>query len=260
MSTLPRARARARLHELYHGRTTAAVRFQSAWLIFDVLLIGFFVVAPFLERGGAYLIFDYAIAFVLAVDLAARAWSYGNIRAWLKRPIVWIDFLVLISLIIPAYAANLGFLRIMRAYSLIHGKALWRVLAGGKWQNSDVSESAKALANLVVFIFMMAALVHTAFAARVPELASFMDSLYFTVTALTTTGFGDVVLPGFWGRALSIVIMIGGVSLFFRLIQVLMRPHKVNQPCPTCGLQRHEEDAVHCKACGRLLHILHKND
>jgi voltage-gated potassium channel len=25
--------------------------------------------------------------------------------------------------------------------------------------------------------------------------------------------------------------------------------------CPTCGLQRHEPDAVHCKACGMILNI-----
>lgn len=253
-------RTRARLRELYHGRTPSAVRFQSAWLIFDVLLIGFFAVSPFLERGSSYFAFDYAIAIVLAGDLAARAWSYGDVWAWLRRPIVWADILVLTSLIVPEYAANLGFLRILRAYSLIHGRALWRVLGGGKWMDTQTADSVKAMANLVVFIFMMAALVHTAFAGRVAELASFMDSLYFTVTALTTTGFGDVVLPGFWGRTLSIAIMIGGVSLFFRLIQVVMRPSKVRYPCPTCGLQRHEEDAVHCKACGTPLRIEHKND
>jgi voltage-gated potassium channel len=252
--------ARAQLRELYHGSSPAAVRFQFAWLIFDVLLIAFFAVSPFLERGEAYFAFDYAIAFALAADLAARAWSYGDLRAWLRRPIVWADFLVLISLIVPAYAANLGFLRILRAYSMINGRAFWRVVGGGRWMNTETSESVKAVANLIVFIFMMTALVHTSFAARVPSLGSFMDSLYFTVTALTTTGFGDVVLPGVWGRTLSILIMIGGVSLFFRLIQVVMRPYKVRHPCPTCGLQRHEHDAVHCKACGTPLRIVHKND
>lgn len=177
-----------------------------------------------------------------------------------KRPIVWIDLIVLVSLIVPTYAANLGFLRILRAYSLIHGKAFWRVIGNGKWADTQMAETVKAITNLVVFIFMMAALVHTAFAARVPELSSYMDLLYFTVTALTTTGFGDVVLPGFWGRGLSVIIMIGGVSLFFRLIQVAMRSGKVVHSCPTCGLLRHEPDAVHCKACGTSLRIEHDND
>lgn len=87
-----------------------------------------------------------------------------------------------------------------------------------------------------------------------------MDSLYFTVTTLTTTGYGDIVLPGAGGRLLSIVIMIGGVSLFFRLVQVTMRTPKVRFDCKSCGLQRHEADAVHCKACGAPLRISHDND
>jgi voltage-gated potassium channel len=87
-----------------------------------------------------------------------------------------------------------------------------------------------------------------------------MDSLYFTATSLTTTGYGDIVLPGFWGRAISVLIMIGGVTLFFRLVHVAMRTPKIRYPCPSCGLQRHEPDAAHCKACGEPLAIRYDND
>jgi voltage-gated potassium channel len=45
------------------------------------------------------------------------------------------------------------------------------------------------------------------------------------------------------------------VTLFLRLAQALFRPHKVRFTCPACGLSRHDQDAVHCKACGRLLNI-----
>jgi len=82
-----------------------------------------------------------------------------------------------------------------------------------------------------------------------------VDALYFTITSLTTTGYGDIILPGTWGRLLSIAVMLGGVGLFFRLIQSLNVSHKVLHPCPTCGLQRHDPDAVHCKACGQTLCI-----
>ncbi|MEZ5959033.1 MAG: ion channel [Hyphomonadaceae bacterium] len=252
--------SRARLNELYFGDTRSAVRFQALWLIFDILIIGFFVASPFIAHGVGYLIADYLIALVLGLDLAARAWAFGDFRSWIKRPLVWADFAVFASFVVPTYAANLGFLRVLRAFSLIHGVAFWRVLAGGRWQNTSFSDTVKAGANLGVFVFMMASLVHTGFAARVPALTSYIDSLYFTVTALTTTGFGDIVLPGPWGRGLSILIMIGGVSLFFRLVQVAMRPNKVRFPCEACGLQRHEPDAVHCKACGALLRIEHDND
>ena len=79
-----------------------------------------------------------------------------------------------------------------------------------------------------------------------PAIANYIDALYFTVTTLTTTGFGDITLQGSLGRLISIVIMIFGVTLFLRLLQALVRPHKVRYPCPTCGLQRYEADAVLC--------------
>lgn len=251
---------RAFIRELYYGHSQKAVRFQTLWISFDVLIIAFFAVAPFISHGPVFYAIDYLIALVLLVDIVLRGWAFGDLKRWLRRPLVWADFAVLASLIVPYYAANLGFMRILRAYSLIHGVALWRVLGGGRWQDTQISESVKAGTNLGVFIFLMAGLVHSSFAARIPAIGSYMDSLYFTITTLTTTGFGDIVLPGFWGRLLSIIIMIGGVSLFFRLVQVTMRPHKVRHSCRTCGLLRHEPDAVHCKACGAALRIVHNND
>ena len=62
-------------------------------------------------------------------------------------------------------------------------------------------------------------------------------------------------LPGAWGRLLSIVVMLTGITLFLRLAQTLFKPHKVRFECETCGLAKHDPDAVHCKACGRVLCI-----
>jgi voltage-gated potassium channel len=49
--------------------------------------------------------------------------------------------------------------------------------------------------------------------------------------------------------------MIFGVSLFIRLVQVMLRPPKVLFECPDCALTQHDADAVHCKHCGRVLAI-----
>lgn len=259
-STAPESSLRRRLHELYFGASPRAVRFQAVMLVLDLVLIVFFIMSPFLERGTTFLLIDYCIAAVLALDLAARGWSYGDLRRWALRPLVWADLAVLLSLLVPVYAANLGFLRILRAYSLVHGRAFWRVVGGGRWMDTDIQETTRAITNLLVFVFMMTGLVHIGFAARVPDIRSYWDSLYFTVTTLTTTGYGDITLPGVGGRILSIIIMIGGVSLFFRLVQVTIRRPKVRYECRSCGLMRHDVDAVHCKACGTPLKIRHEND
>lgn len=70
---------------------------------------------------------------------------------------------------------------------------------------------------------------------------------------LTTTGFGDITLSGTAGRLLSILMMIVGVSLFLRMVQVLFRPTRVLQRCSSCGLSEYESDEVHRKRCGTLL-------
>ena len=75
------------------------------------------------------------------------------------------------------------------------------------------------------------------------------------MATVTTTGFGDITLPGTFGKLTSIVTMIVGISLFVRLAQAVVRPYKVTFPCPECGLNRHDTDAVHCKACGHVLNI-----
>jgi voltage-gated potassium channel len=121
-------------------------------------------------------------------------------------------------------------------------------------------EVIQALINLLLFLFVVTAIVYIAQHKRNPEINDYLDALYFTVTTLTTTGFGDVTLVGDDGRILAILIMVLGVGLFLRLVQTCLRPAKINHRCPDCGLLRHEPDAVHCKHCGRVLAIDSEGD
>ena len=61
-------------------------------------------------------------------------------------------------------------------------------------------------------------------------------------------------------KAHAIAPMIIGITLFVRLAQALIRPTKVLFPCPRCALQRHDPDAVYCKACGEILAIPDEGD
>lgn len=247
-------RIRARLRALYHGSSPVAVRFRLAVLIVDLVIIGFFIAAPLLRGEGLiYYIIDYVIAAVLAADLAARAAAHSSIRDWLKKPIVWVDLFILATLLFPVFF-NLGFLRVVRLWTLIHSEFFWRTV-GRRYDDTRIEDSTKALVSLITFVFVATGFVYTSFMGRHDGITGYLDALYFTVTSLTTTGYGDIVLPGDWGRIVSILIMLGGVTLFVRLGQTLLKPHKVRFPCDRCGLRVHDPDAVHCKACGNILCI-----
>ena len=247
-------RLRARLRYLYHGSQPAAVKFRLTVIVIDLAIIGFFLAAPILKNmGWAFYALDYFIAAILALDLAARAYAYANIKDWLKRPIVWVDLFVLATLLFPAWLFNLGFLRMLRLWTLLNSDFFWRTV-GHKYDDTRVEAIVRALSGLVTFVFVVTGFVYATFLGH-DGIAGYVDALYFTVATLTTTGFGDITLPGVWGRVISIVTMLTGITLFVRLAQALFRPYKIRFTCPTCGLRRHDVDAVHCKACGELLNI-----
>jgi len=121
--------------------------------------------------------------------------------------------------------------------------------------STQPERSFERTVNLGVFIFIVTSVVFVTQHAFNPKISNYVDALYFTITTLTTTGFGDITLEGPGGRVLAIVIMFVGVGLFLRLLQAVFRPNKVRFDCPDCGLLVHDVDAVHCKHCGRVLHI-----
>lgn len=247
-------RLRAHLRELYHGQSTTAVRFRYAVIVVDLVLIGFFIAAPTIRATPFFLTIDYLVAFILALDLAARGLAWGSLRSWVRRPIVWVDFFVLLTLLAPQWLFTLAFLRVLRLWTLFHSDFFWETV-GRRFNKTRVEDGIKAGATLATFIFIVTGFVYTSFAGQHVGVDSYLAALYFTVATLTTTGFGDIVLPGAWGMIISIVTMITGITLFVRLAQSLFRPHKVHFDCPRCGLARHEPDAVHCKACGLLINI-----
>jgi voltage-gated potassium channel len=245
---------RALCRALYHGHSVAAVRFRTAWIVFDLAVIAFFIATPLLRDNAWFLTIDYALAAILSVDLIARAIACNRMTAFFKRPIVWVDLLVLSTLLFPGWGYSLAFLRALRIWTLFNSEVFWDTV-GRRWDDTRVEEIVRALASLVTFLFVVTGFVYTGFVGRTEGLNTYIDALYFTVTSLTTTGYGDILLPGTEGRLVSIVTMLVGITLFVRLAQALLVSHKVRHPCPTCGLVRHDPDAVHCKACGTLLCI-----
>ena len=243
------------VRELYEHNTQRAHTFRYALLVFDVVTILFVIATSFLPRGTTVEILDGVIGSIILADFVARmALSRKRLKSLLHIGTL-ADVVAIVSFLAPVAGEGLGFLRIFRTLRLLY---TYQVLARLKADFALVSRHADVLVaviNLGVFIFVMTGLVYETQYRSNPDIANYADALYFTVTALTTTGFGDITLPGTTGRLISVAIMIVGVTLFLRLAQVLLRPEKVTYECPTCGLTRHDPDAVHCKHCGETLHI-----
>lgn len=246
-------RLRRHLRSLYFGSHPGAIRFQIGMALLDIAIIGFFIASPHIGRGNVFLFIDYSIALLIAFELAARALIAPNLRYWLGRGMTWVDVVILATLLFPTLLSSFAFLRFLRVWALGQSKLLKLLLLRAGY--GRVEDVVQACVNLLTFLFLVTGFVYTTFYGREPKIGNFIDALYFTVATVTTTGFGDVTLPGTLGKITSIVTMIFGISLFVRLAQAVVRPYKVVHPCPQCALQRHDTDAVHCKACGHILNI-----
>lgn len=221
--------------------------------VIDIAIIIFFLTAPYFSGGRTYLIVDYTIAALIAFELGARALIASDLKRWLIKPMTWVDTAILATLLFPATFSNFAFLRAFRIWSLSQSKVFTLLIK--RWGCGEWEDVIRAVINFVTFLFLVTGFVYTSFFYKDTGIDGFVDALYFTVATITTTGFGDITLPGTLGKLTSIVTMIFGISLFVRLAQAIVRPHKVQFPCPQCGLQRHDQDAVHCKACGNILNI-----
>jgi len=246
---------RERLHHLYYGTAADACRFRYGVLAFDLATIAFVIGSSFIPRSAWIEALDVVIGVVLVTEFAARVGASRKPWREALRPASLADAVAIVSFLAPLAGEGFGFLRVLRTLRLLHSYRMLGMLRRDFAFFRRHEEAFLAALHLGVFVFVMTALVYETQHLHNPQIAHYADALYFTVTALTTTGFGDITLPGTAGRLISVVIMIAGVTLFLRLAQALFRPSKVRFTCPSCGLQRHEPDAVHCKACGTLLNI-----
>lgn len=249
---------RLAVQRIERGRDRNALRWQALLAFIDLSILVFFIMGPYLRSGPSYLIIDYMIAAWVGAELAARALAAPSLRAFFRKPMTWIDIVVLATLLFPDALFNFAFLRVMRIWSIGKSPLLREGLRRYGWLHFH--EVVRAVLNFLVFLFLVTGFVYTTFFYAREGGEGFVDALYFTVATITTTGFGDITLPGTLGKLTSVVTMIVGISLFVRLAQTIVRPYKVHFPCPQCGLQRHDADAVHCKACGHLLKIPDEGD
>jgi voltage-gated potassium channel len=240
---------------LYHGDSQQALRFRFALLIFDLATILFFIVSSMFEPNVIIYIIDYVIAFIMMLDFFARGSLATNRKKWFFSFNTLLDMTVIISLLASMFTDNLSFLRIIRTLRLLRSYHVLRDLRNhSRWFRAN-QETIESVFNLFVFTFFTTACVFVIEHGVNDQINHYLDALYFTITTLTTTGFGDITMKDPMGRLLSIIIMVVGVSLFLRLVQTIFRPTKVNFTCPDCGLLHHDQDAVHCKHCGRVLNI-----
>lgn len=248
-------RLQQKIDHLYNGSSKRARNFRWSLLAFDGITIFYFIIASFFHHVDDLHIVEEAIGIVYLFEFSARLFISETRWRDIFHPVGMADLIVIASLLAPSLAENFSFLRVVRSLRLLRS---YHMLKNLRQQSNFVrlhEDVIFSVVNLLIFIFIITAIVYVTQVSINPAIKDYVDALYFTIATLTTTGFGDITLMGTSGHILAVLIMIFGISLFLRLIQTIFRPGKIRYECPDCGLNRHDNDAVHCKHCGKILHI-----
>ena len=243
------------LRELYFGSKPRSRRFRYGLVAFDAVTLAIFIAAASGSNPAWLVPLDVGLGVLLLVEFCLRLYADPH---WKRQALSFTtvaDLVVIASLFLPAFVDNLGFLRIIRSLRLLRSYQLLRDLRKDSLWFRRYEDVIQRTLNLGVFIFVVTSMVYVSQHYVNDGIKTYVDALYFTITTLTTTGFGDITLVGPGGRLLAVIIMVVGVALFLRLLQAVFRPNKVRFECPDCALQIHDRDAVHCKHCGRVLPI-----
>lgn len=247
---------------LYEGEGKAPFMFRWTLLILDFVSIAFFMWEPFHSWRGAlhhhWLVnLDVIIAIYIALDFSARMYIAADKFKFFRQIHNIADVAIVVTLLAPLLFENLNFLRVLRVVRILRA---FTFLKRAESVSGFIDRHRRVIdrvTNFVVFLFIMSAAVYVNQVGRPDShIHSQLDALYFTVTSLTTTGYGDILMQGRGGRILAIIIMILGLTLFLRMLQSMVTGEdKIDLKCGQCGLPRHEPDAVYCKRCGALLRI-----
>ncbi len=245
-----------RLTQLYTGKTPEARQFRYALIVFDFATILIFIIMAPMQETLAVEVIAFVLGLLILADFSARLWIADDRWGMFRHVYIIADVIVIVALLIsPFITPEIAFLRILRGLRLIHSYHLLNDLRESSTFFRTHEHAFIAAVNLFVFVFFTTSVVYAIFANGTGGYVAYIDALYFTVTTLTTTGYGDITPTTPWAKLLSVLIMVVGVALFVQLARAIFRPAKITSACSRCGLTQHDPDAVHCKHCGAIINI-----
>lgn len=242
------------LRSIFYGRSVGTTYANDFLLLANLVVIFMSIVSFFLSTGRVFQYVEFGFGIFFAIEYILRFWVSRQKLGYVLRMVNVLDILLIGSLLTTVFVPNLAFLRILRTLQILRAYKFY-----GKrfdYHNQFIYrnfEIVSATVNIVVFLFVMSTLVYLQQAPINENIITYLDALYFTIATVTTTGFGDITVVGTTGKLLSIIIMILGVTLFFRLVKSIFVPHQLYSICPNCGQDHHALDAHYCNQCGRKI-------
>ncbi len=218
---------------------------EQLWNL-EILIVAIFIVEYLLRLYGTPIRLSYVRDIYSIIDLVA---IMPTLILLAIPPAYFIyDIRVIQTIRVLAIFRIFRFLRFISQNHLLFGTI-----------SQGMINVAQLVVSIIMIFFVYSGLFYFVESPVNPDVHNFGDAFYFTVVAISTVGFGDIVPVSDAGRLVTVAMIISGIILIpfqaariFRAWLMTGREKKV-QICPSCGLDRHDIDANYCKKCGEGL-------
>lgn len=207
---------------------------------------------------------ENTILAIFVVEYGLRVWCAKHRIQYLFSLYSMIDFVTIAPFLLSS--ANIGFLRIFRWFRILRLiRFIGRKTIFGYISSEDGAIFTRILFTLVSIIFVYSGLIYQVEHAANPKFDTFLDAVYFSVSTITTAGFGDITPDSQVGKLLTVLMILTGVVLIpWQLGDLIKRLVKsadeIQTVCSKCHLEFHDPDALFCKICGTALDRSNQNE
>ena len=162
------------INGLYNGISRRSRYFRWSLLVFDSITILYFVVASFFHHVDDLHRVEETIGVIYLLEFMARLFISRQRLRDIFSPVGLADLIVIASLLAPSLAENFTFLRVVRALRLLRS---YHMINNLRKQSRFVrvhEDVIFSVVNLLVFIFVITAVVYVTQVGSNPEIGNFL--------------------------------------------------------------------------------------
>lgn len=267
-------RIKNKIYEAIFEADTKSGRFFDILLI---VLIVFSIIIVMIESDDRILrdkehwltIAEWIVTLLFSIEYLLRIWVVDKPRKYIFSFFGIIDLLSILPTFIAFFFAGTHMLVVIRSLRLLRvfrvlkltryvkeASVLWSALSSGR------NKIGVFLFAVVILIIILGTVMYIVESPFNDGFRSIPESIYWAVVTLTTVGYGDIVPVTTLGKFIAGFIMIIGYAIIAvptgivtsELAKEFRNPTPTNtQVCQSCLKEGHDDDARHCKHCGKCL-------